>query len=258
MSGFWSGVLFSSVMAGAWLAAMSCLLIAAELVLPKGELMPKAARWRALGFMAIFIPAGAIVSRLARPYFGDPLFELGVVGVLVFPFAWDFFYYWLHRAQHAFPLLWRFHAVHHSIEHLGAGSGYHHFAEAPLRAVAVTIPLTFLVDKPLLVGMMITAHGLYLHSAIRVHFGRFAWVIADNRVHRLHHSLEPKHFDKNFGAITMLWDRLFGTAYFPGEEWPKVGLSDQREPQSLREFALQPFEPNRQFPSGTMSARVQS
>src|SRR5471030_1750940 len=37
------------------------------------------------------------------------------------------FYYWLHRAQHAVPLLWRFHRVHHSITEMSAVSSYHHF-----------------------------------------------------------------------------------------------------------------------------------
>lgn len=30
----------------------------------------------------------------------------------------DLFVYWGHRLQHKVPLLWRFHAVHHSAEHL--------------------------------------------------------------------------------------------------------------------------------------------
>ena len=53
--------------------------------------------------------------------------------------------------------------------------------------------------------------GNYLHSPIRLHLGVLGRYIVDNRVHRIHHSLEPAHFDKNFGMFTTLWDRLFGT-----------------------------------------------
>jgi sterol desaturase/sphingolipid hydroxylase (fatty acid hydroxylase superfamily) len=31
--------------------------------------------------------------------------------------------------------------------------------------------------------------------------------------HRIHHSRDREHWDKNFGHITPLWDRLFGTCY---------------------------------------------
>ena len=69
--------------------------------------------------------------------------------------------------------------------------------------------------------------------------GDLGRVIADNRFHRIHHSVEPDHFDKNFGAGTSLWDQLFGTAYFPKEnEWPATGLPDQREVRTLRGYLL--------------------
>jgi sterol desaturase/sphingolipid hydroxylase (fatty acid hydroxylase superfamily) len=68
-------------------------------------------------------------------------------------------------------------------------------------------------------------------------------IIADNRFHRIHHSVEPQHFGKNFGAGTSLWDQLFGTAYFPAaDEWPATGLSDQREANTVSEYLWSPFK----------------
>ena len=66
-------------------------------------------------------------------------------------------------------------------------------------------------------------------------------MIVDNRFHRIHHSLEERHFDKNFGICFSIWDFLFGTAYEPGDEWPHVGLADRMPPNSVREFLLHPF-----------------
>lgn len=239
VSAYLIGIVVGSISAAALFAAFSLMLIAAEVIRPKGAIMPWAKRWRVMVFSLLYAPAAVVCATLARPLIGHPSMQPGwVASLLIFPFLWDFFYYWLHRAQHSIAWLWRFHSVHHSIEDLGAGSGYHHLAEAPLRALAVIVPLSFVMTKPVIAGSVLAFHGLYLHSSIRFHFGRFAWIVADNRAHRVHHSLEPRHFNRNFGAFTMIWDRLFGTAYFPNDEWPDVGLSSRREPASFSDYLM--------------------
>jgi sterol desaturase/sphingolipid hydroxylase (fatty acid hydroxylase superfamily) len=74
-----------------------------------------------------------------------------------------------------------------------------------------------------------------------------AWrVLADNRFHRIHHSLEREHWDKNFGVVMTIWDQLFGTSYFPApEEWPAVGVHDRPEPANLIDYFLAPFKRKR-------------
>lgn len=225
-------------------ASFICILLALELWLPRGTLPPRASRYRAILFTAVFIPSAAGLTWLLHEAFGplhfSPALAIpGVAGLVVAAFIGDFFYYWFHRAQHAIPWLWRFHAVHHSVEEMGAGAGYHHISEAPLKALLYAAPLSLVTVSPNagLLGALLAFHGNYLHSATRINFGWFAWVVADNRTHRIHHSLEPRHFDKNFGALTMLWDKLFGTAFFPKDgEWPQTGLADKREPRTIREY----------------------
>ena len=161
----------------------------------------------------------------------------------------NFFYYWLHRAQHKFPWLWRFHRVHHSITEMSATNGYHHFAEELFQFTAVTVPMAFLLGVatgpvPWIVLTIASTHGYFIHSSANINIGPFRYILGDNRFHRLHHSLEEKHFDRNFATLTPLWDVLFGTAYFPrAGEWPKVGLSDFPEPKTMREYLLMPFRP---------------
>lgn len=82
----------------------------------------------------------------------------------------------------------------------------------------------------------------YIHSPIDVHFGPLRKLLVDNRFHRIHHSIEPRHFDKNFGICFSLWDRWFGTAYDPSpDEWPDGGLADIDSPRTIRDYLLLPF-----------------
>jgi sterol desaturase/sphingolipid hydroxylase (fatty acid hydroxylase superfamily) len=227
-----------------FLAAFLCLLIAAELALPGPTPISRAARTRAILFNAVYLPflllVAALVSLImARSGIRPLLTGLGAASVIVAAVAGDFLYYWYHRAQHSIPWLWRIHSVHHSAEELGAGSGFHHLLEAPMKSVLVGVPLALFVARsgaPIL-AFVISIHGYYVHSGTRLNFGRFAWVVCDNRIHRVHHSQDPDHFNRNYGVITLLWDRLFGTARFPTKnEWPIVGLEDKREPRTIAEW----------------------
>ena len=155
-------------------------------------------------------------------------------------------YYWLHRAQHHFLWLWRFHRVHHSITEMSATSSYHHFTEDLFQFMAVTVPMSFLLGVesgpvPWIVLTVASTHAYFVHSSANINIGLLRYVIGDNRFHRIHHSLEERHFNRNFGTITPLWDVLFGTAWFPKSgEWPRVGLADVPEPKTLRDYLLMP------------------
>lgn len=173
---------------------------------------------------------------------------------LVQPFLgivlYDFFDYWMHRAQHKW--LWRQHSIHHAIEELSGVNSYFHWTEPFLRVALISLPAAYIVgfdDAPslFLIELLVRIQGNYLHSPTRLHVGALRRLIADNRFHRIHHSREARHFDKNFGAGTSIWDQLFGTAYFPArDEWPETGMFDQPEAASLSDFMWRPF---RRLPS---------
>lgn len=170
-----------------------------------------------------------------------------VVAGVVVTMIGDFFYYWFHRLQHAVPLMWRFHAVHHSIREMSAWNCNHHVAEDLMRLPFVTLPLVlFQFDSgvvPAVALALIAAQPTFEHSCMKLHLGPLRYVFGDPRFHRLHHSIERQHWDANFGSFTTIWDQLFRTAKFPKKgEWPEVGLEDQPEPQTIREFVLRPFQ----------------
>ena len=176
---------------------------------------------------------------------GLPAWAAAIVVGIVMILAKDFLFYWEHRIQHRW--LWRWHAPHHAIRNLSATNSWHHWSEILMFAVMVSVPMSLLTPsfgpRPLLIGLILSWQPIYLHSATRLQLGRvFRRLVVDSRYHRIHHSLEPQHFDRNFGAATPLWDWLFGTAYFPDEnEWPAVGLAGVDEPASVREWSGLPW-----------------
>jgi sterol desaturase/sphingolipid hydroxylase (fatty acid hydroxylase superfamily) len=241
---FLAGVGLRTVVAYMTIGSFICLLAAAELMWPREALIAHRDRVRIIGFLLIYAPVAFLVGALIRLLMSDagvrPLVvQGGILAALAAALIADFLYYWYHRAQHAIPWLWRIHAIHHSVEQLGAGAGYHHLLEAPLKALFVIVPASLILgsDGGPIFGFLFAAQGFYVHSTTRLNFGRFGWVLSDNRVHRIHHSRSPEHYNKNFGVLTLLWDRLFGTAYLPQpNEWPEVGLDERSEPRTVREW----------------------
>ncbi len=229
-------ILIQSAIALLLAAGVALVVYAAELKYPRGPQLSDKARIRAGLFMALNIPTYALAAAMLGVIHTSPPINAALLGTLgatiALLFAYDFFYYWLHRAQHRFPILWRYHSVHHSIEEMGAPTGYHHLSEAFVRALFCGLPISFIFSGtyvPVIVGLG-ALHGFYVHSNVRYSLGRFALVIADNRCHRIHHSLDPQHKDRNFGSLSMVWDKVFGTAYYPArDEWPKIGIEGRRE-----------------------------
>ncbi|RUZ79187.1 sterol desaturase family protein [Mesorhizobium sp. M7A.F.Ca.US.006.01.1.1] len=200
--------------------------------------------------------AGAALVHSGSQYFKiQPLFEviftgenigqvarIAIAGTLALGsgFLFDFVYYWYHRAQHAFPPLWQFHAVHHSIEDLNATNCSHHWLEGFFKAFAVTVPLSLLIKlgypEVVFISAVFSTWGQFVHADSRVGFGPLRWLIVSPVFHRVHHSTDRRHFDKNFAGQFAIIDVLFGTAVFPGSgETITTGLSDKHEPKTLSE-----------------------
>ena len=75
------------------------------------------------------------------------------------------------------------------------------------------------------------------HANTRIGFGPFRYILSEPMYHRIHHSVERKHWDKNFAFKFPVWDMLFGTAHFPEtDEFPRTGLDYMREPRSVGQY----------------------
>ncbi|MBX9795684.1 sterol desaturase family protein [Sphingomonas sp.] len=235
-----------------------CVLSALELMFPAGR-QSVGGRVAGLAFWIIYLP----VATLAMNGFGMMWQALGVrplavlhldtdwagplavlIGPVVGALVYDFFFYWYHRAQHRW--FWRFHAVHHSIRELNTVNSYHHLSEVVFQSAGLMLPASlFLVDGGLgapVVVVLIRFHASFIHSSTRLHLGPLRLFLCDNRFHRIHHSLEERHFDRNFGAFTTLWDRVFGTAHFPEpDEWPATGLEGVAQPETVGAWLALPM-----------------
>lgn len=246
---------------GGTLLAVLAIVIAIELIMPSRRRYSLKDRGLAvvitlLGFSiggALVLPLQILWAKLGL----HPLFALrfdqwfgwagigaGALATFVGAIVTDFFGYWFHRIQHG-PL-WRFHAVHHSVEELHGLKGYTHLFDPVFQYVIMTIPMSFLPVTAAPAGavmmLLMILQPYYIHSPMNPHFGVLRRVFTDNRYHRIHHSTDPAHFDKNFGTMTTIWDQVFGTAYFPKtDEWPDTGLADMREPRSVAEWLVAPF-----------------
>lgn len=164
-----------------------------------------------------------------------------VLTLLIF----DFFYYWFHRMQHTIIFFWEFHKVHHSIKNLNSIVSYHHLLEELFRIPFITIPLAFLIsiDAPRLaiLSSFFAVYGQFIHMNSRVSLGPARMVFADNYYHRIHHSIQEVHYNRNFAAFFPLWDIVFRTACFPKKnEFPQVGLVDMEQPKNLKDYLFSP------------------
>jgi sterol desaturase/sphingolipid hydroxylase (fatty acid hydroxylase superfamily) len=140
----------------------------------------------------------------------------------------DFCVYWGHRLQHRLPLLWRFHSIHHSAEHLDWLAAHR---EHPLDTVytlaLINLP-AFLLGFPLstLAGL-IAFRGLwaiYIHSNARLPLGPLRMLIGAPELHHWHH--DRQRDAGNYANISPLMDLLFGTYRCPDHEPEAFGIKE--------------------------------
>ena len=177
--------------------------------------------------------------------------------------ALDFGVYVTHRLQHKVPLLWHFHAVHHSAEVLTPLTLYRmHPVDLILTGLTVSVltgvaygglfyltgeaPQQMTVFGLNIIVMLFYVFGYNLrHSHVWLAYPQWlSRILVSPAQHQIHHSSDPKHFDKNMGLIFSFWDGLFGTLYIPrAYEKLTFGLSrDNPNPfRSIADIYLMPF-----------------
>jgi sterol desaturase/sphingolipid hydroxylase (fatty acid hydroxylase superfamily) len=144
-----------------------------------------------------------------------PLVLQVVLGLVIAEFG----LYWAHRLAHEKMSLWRFHALHHSVERLWViNTGRFHVIDSVVKIALSQIPL-YLMGAPLAVFLWIGAVtafiGLLTHCNIQVRTGPLDWIFSTPRLHRWHHSKLLDEGNTNYGENLVLWDQLFGTFFNP-------------------------------------------
>lgn len=159
----------------------------------------------------------------------------------------DLMQYWVHRAFHRLPRLWRFHAIHHSIREMDwlAGSRLHLGDIVITRALVVLPAFVLGFAEPALYAwlVIIAIHGVLNHVNLRFRFRWIEHLLVTPRFHHWHHALSPP--DRNF-AVHFPWlDRLFGTHYLPDDRWPdELGIRGHPVPIGFVAQLLYPLHSN--------------
>jgi len=129
--------------------------------------------------------------------------------------ASEFIYYWIHRLQHRVMFFWRMHATHHHIVKMSAARADR---THPLELLGLTlgsiIALALLGASAnvIAVTLVFRVSCAYMnHCNLPFTPGLFGWVFTTPTWHQVHHSLELKQSNSNFGCVVILWDRVFGT-----------------------------------------------
>jgi sterol desaturase/sphingolipid hydroxylase (fatty acid hydroxylase superfamily) len=153
----------------------------------------------------------------------------------------EFLGYGMHRAFHAFPSLWRIHAVHHSSEHLDwlAALRAHPLDQVLTRSVQF-IPLYLLGFSAQTFGSITGVLGLwaiFLHANVRGRFGPVEHLVATPHFHHWHHAADAHG---NFSGLLPWVDALFGTRV-DRRDWPANYGCDAPVPQGWWRQLTWPF-----------------
>ena len=174
--------------------------------------------------------------------------------IILMVLAVDFMRYWLHRACHHTPLLWRLHEVHHSPDILYTlNVGRFHPLEKMLHFVFDSVPFLLLGVAPEVIAgyfLLYSVNGFFQHSNLKLHYGWLNYVVGSAETHRWHHARNPQTGSCNFGNTTIVWDLLFGTWRLPGRiAADDIGIMDRSYPKGFRAQLMMPFRRRDRAPS---------
>jgi sterol desaturase/sphingolipid hydroxylase (fatty acid hydroxylase superfamily) len=167
-------------------------------------------------------------------------------------------FYWGHRWSHQIPLLWRFHAIHHSAEHVSflVNTRAHPVDMVFTRLCGLVLLYAFGLASPVgphptLVPALVLFVGsmwsFFIHANLRWRLGPFEELISSPAFHHWHHTKDD-HKDHNYSSMLPFMDRMFGTFYLPKREWPAEYGIAAAMPSGVGEQLLHPLIGGR--PSG--------
>lgn len=175
-------------------------------------------------------------------------------------------FYWGHRLSHEIPFLWRFHAVHHSPDHVDwlVNTRAHPVdmvftrlsGLVPIYVLGLTVTSHGTAELgPLLVVFLGTVWGFFIHANLRWRLGPLEWLVATPAFHHWHHTNDENR-DRNYATLLPGIDWVFGTLHLPPKLWPPQYGIDDAMPQGLTGQMLYPLatRPAARQPSPASSA----
>ena len=205
----------------------------------------------------LIIPTAAVGAALLASERGWGLFNIlglpgWLAGVLGFVLL-DLVIYGQHVVFHHVPALWRLHRMHHADLDIDVTTGVRFHPIEILLSLLIKIAAVLVLGIPaaavVVFEVVLNATSMFKHSNVTMppRFDRvIRWFVVTPDMHRVHHSIERRETDSNFGFNLPWWDRLFGT-YRPqpeaGHDGMTIGIPLFRNPGELRldRLLTQPF-----------------
>ena len=232
----------------------------AERVLPYERAFndPRGDGWRDVAH-ALVNEASNMLSILSLPIFAGLFPETGLwpsdwpmpFQVLLAVVVADLGITLAHFVSHRSQLLWRFHAVHHSVQRMYGFNGLmKHPLHQTFELTCASLPLLVLgmpVHVAWLLGFAVAVQFLLQHSNVDLRVGPFVYVWAVAPAHRFHHLNRAGEGDVNFGLFSSVWDHLLGTFLYDAAKTPRLNeLGIEGRPDYPVGYISQLLEPFRQ------------
>lgn len=169
-------------------------------------------------------------------------------------FLADLVSYWLHRAFHQVPWLWKFHAIHHSsLEMDWLAGSRSHLVDTFLNRLLGFIPIFVMGFSPAALYVylaFVSFHAVYIHANVRHRWPYLRWIFATPEFHHWHHTSDEEGIDKNFAVFLSFIDVIFRTAHLPGH-WPnRYGTTKFQPPETYLGQLAYPFQKHEETPYG--------
>ena len=165
----------------------------------------------------------------------------------------DCIIYLQHIMFHAVPLLWRLHRMHHTDLDYDVTTGTRFHPLEIIISLGIKLGIIAVIGPSAIVvvifEVVLNLTAMFNHGNIFIPSGIdkiLRGLVVTPDMHRVHHSINPKETNSNFGFNFPWWDRLFGTYRAQPEKGHlemTIGLNQFRDPQNLHlhQMLIQPF-----------------
>lgn len=207
------------------------------------SLLSKALVWLTVVFLMAFLANNNLILTTIWPQ----NLPIAVQVILVILIS-DFLRYWLHRLSHTIPFLWRFHAVHHSVDKLyWLNTSRFHPIEKALQFSLDVLPFMLIGVSQEVIALhfvLYAVNGSFQHCNIIIKYGWLNYVVSSGDLHRWHHSREIDESNNNYGNNVIIWDLIFGSFFLPKDRVvEELGLKNKEYPSDFLNQMKTPFIP---------------
>jgi alkylglycerol monooxygenase len=136
---------------------------------------------------------------------------------------YDLCYYWFHRVSHESAVFWASHVVHHQSQRYNLSTALRQTSTGDLLGWMFYLPMAVAGVPPIVYGTVALIDLLYQFWVHTEHVPRLGWFdrwFCSPSNHRVHHAVNDRYLDRNYGGVLIVWDRIFGT--FEEEREPCV------------------------------------